>query len=422
MQPLRSFTFGCLALALLAGLCGQAFSATVAVGTCTGLVHFATIQLAIDSSPAGSTIEVCPGTYPEQVVITKKLTLKGVVSTTQDAAVIVPPVAGVVANTTSLDSGNPIAAQILVQGAAPVTISNLTVDGAGNGISSCSPNLEGILFQTASGTVKDVAVRNQALMPASLGGCQSGLGIFVQTAAGLSSAVTVQSVSVHGYQKNGITGNDPGTTLTVTGSYVQGSGIVPVPGAAQNGIQLGFGATGKITGNTVIDNIYGDPNIAGSADILLFDTAENTGITVATNVVGNSQFTIGLFTDSPGGMQSGDGVIVTGNKVFGTSTFDGIDVCTNGNTVKSNTLINSAESGVHLDASCTVMASTTGNNNVVTGNTFVESGCAGLLVDATTSGNTIAPNTYFTVPFTTASSCSAGTTRAKTAHKFSPAR
>ena len=312
MQPTRSFTFSCLALVVLIALSGYAFSATVAVGTCTTLVHFATIQLAVNSVAAGSTgsiIMVCPGTYHEQVaIIAKGLTLEGIASPAGDAAVILPPATGLVANTADVDTGKPIAAQLLVQNAGPVSISNLTVDGTGNAITGCSTDLQGILFQNASGTVKHVAVRNQ--VPNGIpNGCQIGESIYVQTAAGPnSSTVTVEKSSVHNYNKNGITGNDAGTTLTLTGNYVQGAGVVPVPGAAQDGIQLGFGATGTIQGNTVIDNIYGDPTVAASANILLYDTAENSGITVTSNRVGNSQLPIALITLGDDGANLGDGV------------------------------------------------------------------------------------------------------------------
>jgi parallel beta-helix repeat protein len=326
-----------------------------------------------------------------------------------------------IANTVSVDnSSHPIAAQILVQDTTgPVAISNITVDGTNNQIGGCAPDLEGILFQNASGTLTHVAVRNQTL-GSGLGGCQSGEGIFVQSASGSTSTVSVLDSSVHNYNKNGITGNDVGTTLTVMGNYVQGAGVVPVPGAAQNGIQLAFGATGKIIGNTVIDNIYGDPVTAASADILLYDTAANSGVSVSTNTLGNSQLPIGLFAASPGG---GDGVSVTSNKIFGTSTYDGIDVCTNGNTIKTNTITNSAESGVHLDASC----GSTGSNNVVSGNAVFESFCAGLLTDPGVSGNTTSPNTYYTVPFTLTSSTArctipVGAMRARSTRRFSPAR
>ena len=99
MHPIRNLTFSCITLVVLIALSGQAFSSTVAVGACTNLVHFATIQLAVNSVPAGSTIKVCPGTYAEQVSITKNLTLLG---TGPTASVVVPPTGGLVKNGTDL--------------------------------------------------------------------------------------------------------------------------------------------------------------------------------------------------------------------------------------------------------------------------------------------------------------------------------
>jgi hypothetical protein len=407
------------------------FASTVVVGTCKNLVQFATIQAAINASPSGSTVDVCPGTYPEQLTIAKSITLTGVAFGTSDAAIIVPPGTGLVQNATDVDTGNPIAAQIFVQNpATSVTISNLTVDGTGNAIAGCGPDLQGILYQNVSGTINHVAVRNQTL-GAGLGGCQSGEGIYVQTGAGFTSTVTVENSSVHNYNKNGITANDSDTTLTAELDYVQGAGVVPSGGAAQNGIQLGFGAKGTIKNNTVIDNIYGDPTIAASADILLYDTAENSSISIATNTLGNSQLPIALYTLGDDGANLGDGVSVTGNKILGTSVYDAIDVCTNGNTVTGNIIFNSAESGVHLDASCgAYFGGSTGNNNTATGNTILESACAGILADpGTTGNNTTTPvDTYFTVPFTITSSTSSCTIppgapiRAKGARKVSPRR
>jgi len=438
MYLARSFTFSCLALLVLGALSGQAFAdfTRVAVSppgipSCEGnyFAVFTTITSAINSVPAGGTIFVCPGTYPEQLAITKKLTLQGVASATQDAAVIVPPAGGVLQNTTDVDTGNPIAAQILATG-GPVSISNLMVDGTGNGISGCTPDLQGILFQNASGTVNHVAVRNQ-VPGGTLGNCQSGgEGIFVQSSTG-TSTVTVETSSVHNYNTNGITGNDPGTTLTVSGNYVQGSGVVS-GGAVQNGIQLGFGAKGKITLNTVIDNIYGSPTPA-SADLLLHDTAESSGLAngsmvVTNNIFGNSQRPIGLETDGLDGANLGDGVYVNGNKIFG-ATGDAIDVCTNGNTVTGNTIVNSAGSGVHFDTSCGVsFGGSTGYNNTATKNTILDSACAGILDDTGGTGNnTATPDTFYTVPFPITSSTGscpfvAGPTRAKAPLKFSPRR
>jgi len=412
MHPTRNFTFSCLALVMLIGLSGQAFSSTVAVGTCTSFIHFTSIQLAVNSVPAGSTIEICPGTYPEQVVISKKLTLKGVAAASQDAAVILPPTGGMLVNTT--DQRGPVAAQILVQNTAgPVSISNLTVDGKGNKYTA--DDLRGICYQDASGIVNHVAVRNE--IPNDIPtGDQSGQGIFVETTNSPSASLTVENSSVHNYNKNGIVARYAGATLIASGNYVQGSG--PISIIAQNGIELAYnGATGSIKNNTVIDNFY-TPTDSSAADILLFDAAENASIAVSGNTLGNSNYAVSLVTTTAG--TYGDGVSVTSNKIFGTSTFDAIDVCTNGNTITGNTIFNSYESGIHLDASC----GSTGTGNAVTGNTILESACAGILDDPGT-GVVGATNVFYTVPFPVTNSTAScpfpsGPARAKTASRLKP--
>jgi nitrous oxidase accessory protein NosD len=114
------------------------------------LLTFSTIQSAVSASPAGTTVLICPGTYPEQVVINKALTLRGVRSGTSNAAVVVAPPGGIVQNTTSLATGNPIAAQILVTETTNVSISNLTIDGV-----SATHIFDGIELCSSSNTVQD---------------------------------------------------------------------------------------------------------------------------------------------------------------------------------------------------------------------------------------------------------------------------
>ena len=390
-------------------------ASTVSVGTpnCTNLVNFATIQLAVNAVPSGSTIKVCPGNYPEQVVITKKLTLMGIPNSSgsQDAVVISPPAGGMATNGAA-DQKGPIAAQILVQNTTGVLISNLTVDGKGNKYTT--DDLRGICYQDASGIVNHVAVRNEIPNDVPTGD-QSGQGILVETTNSSSANLTVENSSVHNYNKNGIVARYAGANLIATGNYVQGSG--PIDVIAQNGIELAFdGATGSIKNNTVIDNFY-TPNTSSSADILLYDAKEYATIAVSGNTLGNSNYAVSLVTTTPG--TYGDGVSVTGNKIFGTSTFDGIDVCTNSNIITGNTIFNSSESGIHLDASC----GGTGIGNNVSANTILESACAGILTDSGT-GN-LGTNTFYTVPFpvtSSTSSCSlpSSPARAKTASKFKP--
>ena len=147
-----------LAVGILLACSSFAFSANVAVGTCTKLAFYPTISQAISSVPAGSTIRICPGTYPEQLVITKNLSLIGVAGNGNSGPAasgannptIVSPAGGLPANSNDLfgfPNGQATAAQILVQTPSAtigtpivVNISNLIVDGANSGLTS-RPNL-----------------------------------------------------------------------------------------------------------------------------------------------------------------------------------------------------------------------------------------------------------------------------------------
>lgn len=386
------------AIAIFAGISGHSLmAATVSVGKCvTGGIHFAMIQVAVNGVPAGSTIQVCPGNYPEQVVINKNLTLTGVRSGTAENPVLVIPSGGFVANATSPTSGAPLAAQILVESPATnVTIRYLAVDGTGNNLNSgCSDaRLIGIYYQNASGRLNYVVARNQAQDTANFGCAGSaGLGIFVQSAGTSTPAtVTIENSTVYGYQKSGIIANETGTTVTINGNSVVGAGPI---GIGQNGIQIGYGATGRVENNTVADDIYNayveNPRGGTASGILIYDSG---GMTITGNSVTYTQNGIPIQTD---GSQPDNDNIISNNLVTNTQLGDGIDVCSNGNTITSNTVFTSGQSGIHLDSSC----GSTGNNNVVSRN-IVNDACAGILLGSG-MGNTVSTtNTLANVANTT---------------------
>jgi Right handed beta helix region len=378
------------ALLLAASLLAQpAHAAPLIVGTCMSGTHFTSISAAVAVAPSGSTIRVCPGTYPEQVTITtSNLTLVGVENGTSDAAVVVPPSGGLVPNATDL-FGNPVAAQIFVQGATAVTIARLTVDASGNGLSGCATNLDGIYLQNSSGTVTDSAVRNQILAPADLG-CEVGLAIIVESNTG-TPAVTISNNSVHNYQKNGITadglGDGSGPSVTVTGNTVIGIGSNP--SIAQNGIQIGFGAAGNVQNNHIADDIYTGSGAQGTG--VLIYASQN--VTVTNNTIESTQFAVTTATDPTYG--PANGTTVTSNHIGGTQNFDAVDFCSNNNTAESNVIYGSAQSGIHADDSCP----SSGTGNTIEHNTINEA-CAGILEGPSASGNTVAPNTFFNVTTT----------------------
>jgi hypothetical protein len=397
---------------------------------CKALPSYNTISTAVSSVPAGSTIYICPGTYAEQVVITKKLTLEGVAGNGSTGAaasgsnnpVIVSPAGGVLVNSADLFGSFPTAAQILVQTpsntlAMPieVDISNITVDGSNNGLSGCGTDLVGIYYQNAKGTVNHVTARYQELDPSDFG-CQDGLAIYVQSGYGTggTATVTVENSSVHDYDKNGITADGSGTVATITGNYVVGIGATPL--TAQNGIQMSFGARGKISNNTVTDDVYVNPsdcvpgsNCYSATGILLYDSGGTSGnhVTISGNTVSNTQGAIVTVTD---GTETADYNDVTSNKVTtnaaivvtaGSLLLDGIDLCSDHNTANSNTVFNSSGAGVHLDSLCTEPDSTASGASSSAKNNTVNEACAGVLTG--NSGGTASGTVSYNVVETTAS-------------------
>lgn len=415
-----------LVAAMLLGIHSLAFSATVAVGTCTTLATYPTISQAVSSVPPGSTIKICPGAYAEQVLITENLTLIGVSQNGLAGATafgannptIVSPGNGVMVNANDLYDGTGIAAQIAVVTPSKsivtpivVNISNLTIDGGNNQLQDCSTDLVGIYYQNASGTVNHVAARNQELSP-GLFGCQQGLAIYAESgySSGGTSAVTIENSSVHDYDKNGITADGSGTVATITGNYVVGIGATSL--IAQNGIQVSDGASGKVTNNTVTDDVYINPDggpYYSATGILLYDSGGKSGkpITISGNTVSNAQGGIVTYGDTAG---TADYNTITGNKVTtspaaGPYLLDGIDLCSNNNTATSNTVFNSSGAGVHIDSQCTEATGTSGNNSTVNSNTINEA-CAGVLAGNGT-GNSETSNITYNVRMTlqTGDSC-----------------
>ena len=438
-QPARVPLFVYVAL-LICFAGGTAQASTVQVGMCKPtLAHFSSIQAAVNASTVGGIVYVCPGTYAEQVTIAKSLQLLGVAGGVNSTPTVIPPTSGLVQNGSDI-FGSPVAAQIFVSNAGGnVVISGLTVDGTGNNLAGCTaPTLEGIYYQNTSGTITDDAVRNQFQTDyASYGGCQNGLAINVEAVTS-TNTVTISANSVRAYQKNGITATgagtgagSPGPSVTILNNYIVGLAanamIWQTPGAAENGVQIGFGATGKVNDNTVLDNIWPSDTNTDTGDaasgILIF---ASSGITVTGNAVGSAQFGIVADTDSYGFCTNGtatiscgpaDNTTITANHVVGTAIFDAIEACSNHNTIQSNTIFGSTESAIHIDDTCTntTLSTTSGNNNSVSKN-IINEACAAILT-GTGTGNSITTAGTYNVTNNAMSGdvCLAGGTAAKLA-------
>jgi parallel beta-helix repeat protein len=364
------------ALAALFILCASAFSASASFAKvilvdddkadCPSAT-FTKIQDAVNAASPGDVIHVCKGVYVEQVSIHTPLTLAA-----DNGAVLMP--SNMQANTTSLFDAAPLAVALLVSDATDVTIHGLIIDGSNNAISECAPDLLGIAFQNASGAVRRTAVRNFKLST-NLNGCQSGTAIFVQSGGGQLSGVILESNSVHDFQKNGITADEVGTTVQVRANTVTGLG--PTTGAAQNGIQIGFGAAGSIRNNTVTNNVWSPCAAIATCTAVATNilVTQSDSVTISGNTVSVSQ--VGIFVD-------GNSANVFNNETSASSVFDGIRLEGSQNFARANSVVNAGEAGIFLD----------GNNNVIRNNTITDA-TVGILKTTTSTGNLIQGNSIF---------------------------
>ena len=298
-------------------------AANVQVGTCKPkLVTFSTISAAVSAVPPGSTIQVCPGTYAEQVTITQPLNLEGVTAGTANQVLITVPSGGLVANVFSM-FGEPVAAQVLVQGAGPVNITNITVDGTGGDLGCISNTwIAGIFYGSiSSGTVNRARASNQ-----TDGGC--GVGIWAENSDSSSQSITIENSTVYNVDGEGIfaaSGDTPTLSVNVSSNVVN-----PITGLA--GI-LAESVNGVVRSNNISNALVG-----------VFDTSP--AVSVTSNTITSTEF--GMFLTNGG--------TAVGNQVSGSNI--GVFLAAAGATLRNNRIVSSAAAGVEL--SC-FTASVSGN-------------------------------------------------------------
>jgi len=115
--------FACLVLCI----CLATAHAAITVGTCKSLKNpYTTISAALADAPANSVINVCPGTYQEQLNITKAVTINGIVTDHQPGVTITAPPGGIVPDS----DNNQSFTEINVKNAGgPVFLRDLTISG-----------------------------------------------------------------------------------------------------------------------------------------------------------------------------------------------------------------------------------------------------------------------------------------------------
>lgn len=240
------------------------------------------IQPEVDQAQVNDTVLVNEGVYPEQVVITKTLDLVG--EDGQALTFIEAPATLPVAS-------NPDSTIVKISGAGvSAEVTGFTITGPGP--SGCGSIGYGVF-------VRDDAYAHihhndiLAIRDAPFSGCQNGVGIQVGRASlSTSGAALIEYNTLAGYQKNGITVGNVGSSATIADNSLTGAG--PTAVIAQNGIQVSGGATADINGNSVSGHSY-SPFSFVSTGLLLFDDTVNT----SDNLISDNQ--VGIYIiEAPG--------------------------------------------------------------------------------------------------------------------------
>ncbi len=154
-------------------------------------------------------------------------------------------------------------------------------------------NYFGVVNNGANVAISNSSIHDIGESP--LNGAQHGVGIYFVT--GSAATGRIVGNSIWNYQKGGIVVNGVGTNANIQKNIVTGQG--PVAYIAQNGIQVGYGATATVRGNTVTGNSYtGTSTVSGGIIVVggpgYGDAyAYTVGTQIVDNIVRNND--IGIF-------------------------------------------------------------------------------------------------------------------------------
>ena len=273
-------------------------------GTSCNQPGYLTIQLAVNAAAPYDRINVCPGTYTEQVTIPAGKNNIQLRSVKQWRAVIKAP------------QPSPAAMNAIVEVSTSqnVTILAFTITGPGMlctlqyGVRVDSGGSANILGNHIT-QIRDTSLNCQSM------GLKGGEAVRVgrMTEAAVGSAQVIGNV-IDNYERNGVTVDNAGSSAGITHNRIFG---VKGSSESQNGIQVSRGATATVRHNFVSLNVFGGPQVVASTGILLFfpGTTPSAPLTDHNTVASNDQ---GLYM-----WGSGSGTTTSHNRVRA-SGFEGV--------------------------------------------------------------------------------------------------
>jgi parallel beta-helix repeat protein len=286
---------------------------------------FTSIQAAVTAAAPGDSIKVCPGTYTEQVRITKD-DLKLFSRNPLAATIKAPPV-----------MSDPKAI-VEIDGATGVSVRDFVISGPGGGPSDSIRY--GVLVGGPSGDPSlDAEIRHNHITQihdTPPGGSQNGNAVQVgRQFTGRVGSANVVGNAIDAYQKTGVVVDGPGSSARVRQNDIEGFGSVNF--IAQNGVQVSRDAVAEVEHNEITDNLFA-PQTFASAGVLMFEA--NAASEVSHNTV--------LRNDEGVYLDTQEGGTVTHN-TSSDNTFDGFGLLTTTLvTLEHNTAENNGFDGVYM--------------------------------------------------------------------------
>ncbi len=361
--------------------------------------HYSTIGAAIEAAAPGDTIDICPAVYPEQLTISKPLTLRGIEVNGVKRVLIQPSVMVASPDVDAALGGQLIEAVITVTNTGNVTLRDLAIDASNNQVNGCSPLVTGVHYYNASGQIENSAISGAQAAGCAAANVLQGSGTGVQIDAdpaqnGLHD-VEVEGNTIEKFSRNGILAVGSGVTANIRRNAVSGQG--PGGGVFQFGIFLLNGATGAVQNNVVHEGPCGALSAAAclaarTEGIVLRNVAD--GAVVDGNTIVSAQS--GIF------LNGGNNVRVLNNTISDIDLLDGIDIqgaasgfFTNSQ-IANNTVLNV---GPITNQGCGIFeVSASGvSGNIISNNTVKDGYCgvAAVSADQVVGGNYA--NTLYTV-------------------------
>jgi parallel beta-helix repeat protein len=287
--------------------------------------QFHSIQAAINAAAAGDTLNVSPGYYVQQLIIRPgKDNLQIIGLGSQTAIIRAPAVLG------------DLHAIVRITGAHNVTLKNFTIEGPGTVPGNLMYGIR--VDNGGSATIQGNHITH--IRDATFSNNFSGVGVLVGRNNPAANDVTVGIASIianniDDYQKAGIVVANNGSSATIVSNTIVGQGWTNVN--AQYGIEIGYGATARVSLNAIYSNRFAGTSTF-AAGLLVINAL---GVTADQNSIAGNQAGIYVWNTARGYYISNwihynwiDGIFLVGS---------------GSNTIVYNSIGNNARDGIRVN-------------------------------------------------------------------------